>query len=167
MNLRSLSLLAAVLLLAACSTSPTTTANTSGGTGTAAETQAGPAPGSREDFTQNVGDRVFFDFNESSIKPEGRQTLQKQAAWLQKYTNVTVTVEGHCDDRGTREYNLALGAKRAAAVKNYLVAAGINPNRVDTISYGKERPEVLGDNENAWRQNRRAVTVVKQPRVGS
>lgn len=160
MNLRSLSLLAAVLLLAACSTSPTTTANTSGGTGTAAETQAGPAPGSREDFTQNVGDRVFFDFNESSIKPEGRQTLQKQAAWLQKYTNVTVTVEGHCDDRGTREYNLALGARRANAAKQALVALGIAANRIQTISYGKDRPVVAGDNESAWAQNRVSITVI-------
>lgn len=160
MNLRSLSLLAAVLLLAACSTSPTTTANTSGGTGTAAETQAGPAPGSREDFTQNVGDRVFFDFNESSIKPEGRQTLQKQAAWLQKYTNVTVTVEGHCDDRGTREYNLALGARRANAAKQALVALGIAANRIQTISYGKDRPIVVGDNEAAWAQNRVSITVI-------
>lgn len=160
MNLRSLSLLAAVLLLAACSTSPTTTENTSGGTGTAAETQAGPAPGSREDFTQNVGDRVFFDFNESAIKPEGRQTLQKQAAWLQKYTNVTVTVEGHCDDRGTREYNLALGARRANAAKQALVALGIAANRIQTISYGKDRPVVAGDNESAWAQNRVSITVI-------
>lgn len=160
MNLRSLSLLAAVLLLAACSTSPTTTENTSGGTSTAAETQAGPAPGSREDFTQNVGDRVFFDFNESAIKPEGRQTLQKQAAWLQKYTNVTVTVEGHCDDRGTREYNLALGARRANAAKQALVALGIPANRIQTISYGKDRPVVAGDNESAWAQNRVSITVI-------
>lgn len=160
MNLRSLSLLAAVLLLAACSTSPTTTENTSGGTGTAAETQAGPAPGSREDFTQNVGDRVFFDFNESAIKPEGRQTLQKQAAWLQKYTNVTVTVEGHCDDRGTREYNLALGARRANAAKQALVALGIPANRIQTISYGKDRPVVAGDNDSAWAQNRVSITVI-------
>ena len=160
MNLRSLSLLAAVLLLAACSTSPTTTENTSGGTSTAAETQAGPAPGSREDFTQNVGDRVFFDFNESAIKPEGRQTLQKQAAWLQRYTNVTVTVEGHCDDRGTREYNLALGARRANAAKQALVALGIAANRIQTISYGKDRPVVAGDNESAWAQNRVSITVI-------
>ena len=160
MNLRSLSLLAAVLLLAACSTSPTTTENTSGGTSTAAETQAGPAPGSREDFTQNVGDRVFFDFNESAIKPEGRQTLQKQAAWLQKYTNVTVTVEGHCDDRGTREYNLALGARRANAVKEYLVSLGVSAGRLETISYGKERPMCTESSESCYAQNRRGVTTI-------
>ena len=160
MNLLSLSLLAAVFLLAPCLNSTTTTENTSGGTGTAAETQAGPAPGSREDFTQNVGDRVFFDFNESAIKPEGRQTLQKQAAWLQKYTNVTVTVEGHCDDRGTREYNLALGARRANAAKQALVALGIPANRIQTISYGKDRPVVAGDNDSAWAQNRVSITVI-------
>jgi peptidoglycan-associated lipoprotein len=161
MNLRSLSLLAAVLLLAACQQSPSTTANTAGGTGaTGATMQAGPAPGSREDFSQNVGDRVYFDFDKSDIKPEGRQTLQRQATWLQKYTNVTVTVEGHCDDRGTREYNLALGERRANVVKKALVALGVAANRVQTISYGKDRPIVAGDNEAAWAQNRVGISVI-------
>lgn len=162
MNLRSLSLLAAVLLLAACKSPETATT-------TAAETQAapppatapvGPAPGSEADFVQNVGDRIFFAFDKSDISAEGQQTLQKQAAWLAKYPNVTVTVQGNCDDRGTREYNLALGERRADAAKKALVALGVAANRIQTISFGKERPAVVGDNEAAWAQNRRDVTVI-------
>jgi peptidoglycan-associated lipoprotein len=158
MNLRSLALLAAVLLVAACAETPNKEGTTAGsGAGTTATTVA---PGSEQDLVQNVGDRVFFDFDKSDIKPEGQKTLEKQAAWLKKYPNVTVTVEGHCDDRGTREYNLALGERRATAVKKALVALGIPANRISTISYGKERPAVVGDNEAAWAQNRRGVTVV-------
>ena len=161
MNLRPLSLLAALLLVAACSQTPTT------GNGTAGAGAAQPAPmastvvpGSKEDFVQNVGDRVFFEFNESNITSEGRATLEKQADWLKRYQNVTVTVEGHCDDRGTREYNLALGNRRAAAVKRTLVALGVAGNRIAIISYGKERPIVVGDNEQAWAQNRVGITVI-------
>ena len=161
MNLRYLSLLAGVLLLAACAEN---TADKGGAAGTGgAQTSAATTavqPGSREDFIQNVGDRVFFDFDKSDIKAEGRQTLQRQADWLKKFPNVTVTVEGHCDERGTREYNLALGERRATAVKRMLVALGIAGNRVSTISYCKERPAVVGSNEAAWAQNRRGVTVV-------
>jgi peptidoglycan-associated lipoprotein len=162
MNLRSLSLLAGVLLLAACAETPADTSKTAAGTGTAppSGTQTAAQPGSREDFMQNVGDRVFFDFDKSDVKPEGRTALQRQADWLKKYPNVTVTVEGHCDERGTREYNLALGERRASAVKKLLVAQGVPANRVSTISYGKERPAVVGSNEAAWAQNRRGVTVV-------
>lgn len=162
MNLRSLSVLAAaVLLLAACKQSPPEAANTTGETTqTATQQPSGPAKGSREDFIQNVGDRVFFDFDKSDIKPEGQQTLERQATWLKQYPNVTVTLEGHCDDRGTREYNLALGERRATSVRNALVALGVQANRIKTISYGKERPAVLGDNEAAWAQNRRGVTVI-------
>jgi len=159
MNLRSLSVLAAFLFLAACSSNPNSSSQTAGGANAGgAATMA--TPGSREDFIQNVGDRVFFDFDKSNIKPEGTTTLQRQAAWLQKYPNVTVTIEGHCDERGTREYNLALGERRATAVKNALVALGIPANRIQTISYGKERPAVVGSNEAAWAQNRRGVTVI-------
>ena len=159
MNLRPLSLIAGLLLLAACSQNPSTTgnANANGAGGNAVGTAV---PGSAQDFQQNVGDRVFFDFDKSVIKPEGQQTLQRQAEWLKRYPNVTVTVEGHCDDRGTREYNLALGERRATAVQRALVALGVQANRVRTISYGKERPAVLGDNESAWAQNRRGVTVI-------
>jgi len=158
MNLRPMSLLAGLmLLLTACSQSPSTNNNAGGQTG---QGQTSVVPGSAQDFQQNVGDRVFFDFDKSAIKPEGQQTLQRQAQWLQRYPNVTVTVEGHCDERGTREYNLALGERRATAVRNALVALGVSANRVKTISYGKERPAVLGSNEAAWAQNRRGVTVI-------
>jgi peptidoglycan-associated lipoprotein len=132
-------------------------ANGSGGMG-----HNGPAkPGTQEDLVVNVGDRVFFAYNESDLSSEARATLDRQAAWLKKYGTVNITVEGHCDERGTREYNLALGERRATAVKNYLVADGIGAGRVKTISYGKERPAVVGSNEAAWAQNRRGVTVVQ------
>jgi peptidoglycan-associated lipoprotein len=154
-----MSLLAGVLLLAACAETPPTTGGAGAG-GAAAPAATTVQPGSKEDFVQNVGDRVFFDFDKSDIKPEGRQVLQRQADWLKKYPNVTVTVEGHCDERGTREYNLALGERRATAVKKMLLALGVPANRVSTISYGKERPAVVGSNEAAWAQNRRGVTVI-------
>jgi peptidoglycan-associated lipoprotein len=155
MNLKVLSLCAALALLAACETAPKTDggANTSG-------TQSSIRPGSQEDLVVNVGDRVFFGFDRSDLTPEARATLDRQSAWLKQYPNVSVTIEGHADERGTREYNLALGERRSNAVKKYLVAQGINPARVKTISYGKERPAVLGSNEAAWAQNRRGVTVV-------
>ena len=117
-------------------------------------------PGSQQDLAQTAGDRVFFEFNQSDISSQAQQILERQASWLQHYPNVTVTIEGHCDERGTREYNLALGERRADAVKNVLVAAGIPASRIATISYGKERPIVPGSNEEAWAQNRVAITTV-------
>jgi peptidoglycan-associated lipoprotein len=158
MNLRPVGLLAALLLVAACAQNPAPTGGPPPG---AAPTRLhGAVPGSREDFMQNVGDRVFFAFNRSDISAEGQATLQKQADWLKRYENVTVTIEGHADDRGTREYNLALGNRRAAAVRRMLVSLGVAGNRVAVISYGKERPIVVGDNESAWAQNRVAITVI-------
>ncbi|MEX1204226.1 MAG: peptidoglycan-associated lipoprotein Pal [Dongiaceae bacterium] len=155
---------AAVLLLAACTSKPESAADTSGtgqasGTQTAAVASAA-APGSQEDLVVNVGDRVFFDYDRYELKPEARAQLEKQAAWLRNFPQVTVTVEGHADERGTREYNLALGERRADSARNYLIALGVDANRVRVISYGKERPAMVGSDETAWAQNRRAVTVV-------
>lgn len=110
---------------------------------------------------QTIGDRIFFGYDSSSLTNEARQTLLAQAKWLQRFPRLQVTVEGHCDERGTREYNLALGERRASAVKNYLVALGIDAARVNVVSYGKERPAVPGSNESAWAQNRRSVTVIQ------
>ncbi|HUC69163.1 MAG TPA: peptidoglycan-associated lipoprotein Pal [Stellaceae bacterium] len=162
MNLRSMTLLAAVLLVAACAEHPENKEATTGTGGAASQPMqtSTATPGSEQDLAQNVGDRVFFDFDKSDIKAEGRQTLQRQADWLKKYPNVTVTIAGNCDDRGTREYNLALGERRASAAKKALVALGVPANRISTISYGKERPSVVGDNEAAWAQNRNAITSV-------
>jgi peptidoglycan-associated lipoprotein len=160
MRFQALTLLAAVSLLAACSTAPDTSA-TAGGTGSAAAAPtSGIRAGSQQDLAATAGDRVYFAYDKSDIAPEARAILSKQADWLKKNANVTVTVEGHCDERGTREYNLALGERRVTAVKNVLVALGIPANRVSTISYGKERPAVVGSTEAAWAQNRRGVTVV-------
>ena len=121
--------------------------------------QVGPVPGSDEDFYSR-GDRVFFDLDKFSLGPTARRVLQRQAEWLKTYANVSITVEGHCDERGTREYNLALGERRATAAKKYLVSLGVDGSRISTISYGKERPEALGSNETAWSQNRRGVSVI-------
>ncbi len=112
-------------------------------------------------FMENAEDRVFFAYDSSSISPDSAEILDSQVNWLKKHDNVDVVVQGYCDERGTREYNLALGERRANAVKQYLVSHGIDSSRISTISYGKERPAVLGSNEAAWAQNRRAVTVVQ------
>lgn len=159
MNVKFKSLVAvlAALFISACD-APTGTSGTQSSQG---GISGGPVtPGSQEDLAQNVGDRVFFAYDSAVLSSEGQQALERQAAWLKQYATVGVTIEGHCDERGTREYNLALGERRAAAVKKYLVGLGIAANRVSTISYGKERPAVVGDDESAWSQNRRGVTVV-------
>jgi peptidoglycan-associated lipoprotein len=152
------------LLLAACSNPPPPAAGGPGGPGSFGAPVAGVAgnviPGSQQDLEASAGDRVFFAFDRSDITPEAQETLGRQAEWLRRYPNVTVTIEGHCDERGTREYNLALGERRAQAAKNVLVALGIPASRISTISYGKERPAVVGSTEEAYAQNRRAVTVV-------
>lgn len=163
-----LGLVAAVLLLAACETAQqdqpagpgpgTADAGFAPGVGTGGLGQI--IPGSQADLETSIGDRIFFSLDRSDLTPQARATLDRQAEWLRRYPNVLVTIEGHCDERGTREYNIGLGHRRANAARNYLVALGIRPDRIDTTSFGKERPEVLGSNESAWRQNRRAVTVV-------
>ena len=117
-------------------------------------------PGSVRDFVVNVGDRVFFETDKSNLSAEARAMLESQVAWLKRYGNARVAIEGHCDERGTREYNLGLGERRANSAKDFLVAMGISPNRIKTISYGKERPAALGHTESSWGQNRRAVTVI-------
>lgn len=118
------------------------------------------APGSSQDFTLNVGDRILFDTDSSMIRGDAQQTLAKQAQWLNQYRNYAITIEGHADERGTREYNIALGARRAAAARDYLIGQGVAGNRLKTISYGKERPVAVCDDSSCQTQNRRAVTVL-------
>jgi peptidoglycan-associated lipoprotein len=118
-------------------------------------------PGSQEDLVANVGDRVFFDTDSSQVRGDGRATLERQAGWLNRYPQVQVYMEGHADERGTREYNLALGQRRANSARDLLVASGVSGQRIQTISYGKDRPAALGSDEAAWAQNRRAVTTVR------
>jgi peptidoglycan-associated lipoprotein len=121
------------------------------------------SPGSQEDFVRSISaDRIFFDTDRFNIDAEDQATLQSQAQWLGRYQNVRVTIEGHADERGTRDYNLALGERRANAAKNFLSSLGVNPARIQTVSYGKERPQALGSNEQSWAQNRRAVTITIQ-----
>ena len=172
MRFKILGILAAVALISACETASEDAGAASGAGAAAAkltETYTTPPggqeaasikAGSQEDFVVNVGDRVFFGFDKYDVNPISRATLDKQAAWLKANPSVTISIQGHCDERGTRDYNLGLGERRANAAKDHLVALGINPNRLKTISYGKERPVALGANEAAWSQNRRAVSVV-------
>jgi peptidoglycan-associated lipoprotein len=123
---------------------------------------AAAVPGSQQDFVVNVGDRVFFDTDSSDLSQQAQATLDKQAEWLNHYSQYSFTIEGHADERGTREYNLALGARRAQTVRDYLVSRGIAAQRMRTISYGKERPVATCDDISCWSQNRRAVTVLDQ-----
>ncbi len=161
MRFKLLMVLAAGLMLAACGSSDRESAPTTTGTTTGTTTASAPAPGSQEQLLQQVGDRVFFDTDRSEIKPQARSTIEALAGWMNEHPGVALTIEGHCDERGTREYNLALGERRANAVRDYLVALGISGNRVGTISYGKERPAVPGSSESAWAQNRRGMFIVR------
>jgi len=164
MKLRILSVFAAAALLAACETAPDSTATTGGdgaSTSSSASTTTSLSEDSPEWFAVNVGDRVFFGFDKYDLAGEARRTLELQAAWLKKYPQYKVVVEGHADERGTREYNLALAERRANSVKDYLIALGIDPSRIETISYGKERPVALGHDEESWAKNRRAVSVIR------
>ncbi len=174
---RIMLVLALAVLVTACSSTPDSSA-TSTTDGMTTETNRGAmnkddvifdnngqtgataGAGSQEDLVANAGDRVFFANDSSDVAVDGRAVLEKQAQWLKTYANVSITVEGHCDERGTREYNMALGERRANAVKNYLMSLGVDGSRINTISYGKERPAVMGNDESAWSQNRRGVTVV-------
>ena len=136
-------------------------AATEGGLGAAGYGAGGPAvPGSVQDFAQNVGDRVFFDTDQTELSPTAQATLDKQARWLTQYPRYAFTIEGNADERGTREYNFALGARRAQSTKEYLAAKGISASRIKTISYGKERPVAVCNDISCWSQNRRAVTVL-------
>jgi peptidoglycan-associated lipoprotein len=155
MSIKILGALAAVALLAACSTPATTTT-----TAPPASASAGIVPGSEEDLVANVGDRVFYDFNTSALRADAKGTLDKQVAWLGKYGSVNVQIAGNCDERGTEEYNLALGQRRANAAASYLRAKGVAGARLTTISYGKDRPTAQGSDEQAWAQNRNAITSV-------
>jgi peptidoglycan-associated lipoprotein len=160
MYARLIGILSALVLLAACSSTPETPPGGPQSPGAPGTGSRSGLPGSQQDLEASAGDRVFFAFDRSDITPEAQQILARQADWLRRYPNVTVTIEGHADERGTREYNLALGERRAQAVKNVLVAMGIPASRISTISYGKERPAVVGSSEEAYAQNRRAVTTV-------
>ena len=165
--------------IGACSTTPKDSADSSGSgssgdfnTATTATDEASTAVdtttsdftgvigGTPEDFIVSVGDRVYFDYDSAELDSDAQELLQHQAAWLKQYNKTSIVIEGHCDERGTREYNLALGEKRAQAVKSYLNGLGIDISSISTISYGKERPAVIGSNDGAWSQNRRSVTVV-------
>jgi peptidoglycan-associated lipoprotein len=165
MRFKFLPIVALALLVAAC-TKDKVDSTTPSGSGSGSNGGGGPTtqgttitPGSLADFNTNVGNMVFFDFDKSDLTPDARATLDRQAAWLKQYSSVALVVEGHADERGTREYNLALGERRATAVKNYLAANGVPASRLKTISYGKERPLELGSNEAAWAKNRRGVSV--------
>ena len=158
MNLfvKSIAVLSAVFLLSACDTNPN--ANGSGD-GTGGNSSLDGGAGGYLDSEHNVSDRVLFDLDSSQLTAEAQQVLEVQAAWLKKQSNVNITVEGHCDERGTREYNIALGERRATAAKKFLTGLGVASNRISTISYGKERPAMVGSDESSWSQNRRAVSV--------
>ena len=143
--------LVAGLALSACASKPNATDSLASGAA---------VPGSQQDFVVNVGDRVFFETDQTELTAPARATLDKQAQWLQQYGNYSFTIEGHADERGTREYNIALGARRAQNVRNYLASRGIQPNRMRTVSYGKERPVAVCNDISCWSQNRRAVTVL-------
>ncbi len=152
---------ATALFLSACTDKPKAVdTSPPPGNSMTSSTTSSIIPGSAEDLKVNVGDTVHFDYDQYAVTDEGRAVLQRQAAWLAKYPSIRITVEGHCDERGTREYNLALGARRANAVKEYLVSLGVSSGRLDTISYGKERPICTESDESCYAQNRRGVSTI-------
>lgn len=157
MNWKVLTLMAGLALLGACSDKDSSGA----ATGTGATTAGGVVPGSQEDLVANVGDRVFFALDSSTLSGDSRTTLDRQAAWLARYPAIAVQMAGNADERGTAEYNLALGQRRANAARDYLVARGVSSARIATLSFGKERPTALGSDEQAWAQNRNTITSVR------
>jgi peptidoglycan-associated lipoprotein len=150
-GMRFVALLGSAMLVAACANNPNDP-NAAGG--------SAAVPGSAQDFVVNVGDRVFFESDSTELTPQSRATLDKQSQWLNQYSRYAFTIEGHADERGTREYNIALGARRAQATRDYLIARGVDGSRMRTISYGKERPVAVCNDISCWSQNRRAVTVL-------
>ncbi|TLU71311.1 peptidoglycan-associated lipoprotein Pal [Lichenicoccus roseus] len=159
MKLKLLGAIGLAAMLAACSGENANTGAASGMGASAAPTGAA-APGSEADLVANVGDRVYYALNESTLSSDAQGTLDRQAAWLARYPQVTIQVAGNCDDRGTEEFNIALGERRANAARDYLVSKGVSAGRITTISYGKDRPTALGDDEQSWQQNRNAITAV-------
>ena len=153
--LRAAALVILVVAVAACSR------NGAGGTGVGNLGPGGGAPGSQQEFLVSVGDRVFFETDSSNLTPTAVATLDKQAQWLNQYRNYRIMIEGHADERGTREYNIALGARRASIVVNYLTSKGVDARRITSKSFGKERPVAICNDISCWSQNRRAVTVVQ------
>jgi peptidoglycan-associated lipoprotein len=159
----------ALIALSACAKKrtelPPAPIGTQGNQGAVTPTQqpSGPVPGSQEDFVSSVtADRIFFDTDRFDVDGEDQEVLRSQAAWLAKYPNKRVTIEGHADERGTRDYNIALGERRANSAKNFLSSLGVDASRISTISYGKERPDAIGSDEGSWARNRRAVTLTVQ-----
>jgi peptidoglycan-associated lipoprotein len=150
----------AALTLAACSSDKTDADGLNGGAGGAFGAGGAGTPGSAQDFVVNVGDRVFFETDSSDLTSSGTATLDKQAQWLNQYSRYSITIEGHADERGTREYNFALGARRAQTVRDYLASKGVSSSRLKTTSFGKERPVAVCDDISCWSQNRRGVTVL-------
>jgi peptidoglycan-associated lipoprotein len=163
MSFRIISAVLALTLVVACSSKDKTETGGLGADGMgagSANSDSKYAAGSQEELIATVGDRVFFTVNSSALTDTAQTTLRRQAEWMKSNGNVNVTIEGHADERGTREFNLALGARRASAVQEFMNSLGVEGGRVKTISYGKEHPEVLGSDEASWSKNRRSVTVV-------
>jgi peptidoglycan-associated lipoprotein len=157
---RTAALMSCFLALAACSKKNTPDLEAGPGSDRMGAGVGNVAPGSQADFETNVGDRVYFLVDQTTLTPEAREILTRQAEWLQQYPAVTVQVEGHADERGTREYNISLSARRATNSRNFLISQGVKGSRISSIAYGKERPAQLCDAEECWSQNRRAVTVI-------
>jgi peptidoglycan-associated lipoprotein len=174
MKLKSLAVICLGLLISACAASNDQAASSGSASGASAGSTSGQlsrdvttttsstfAPGSQEELQASIGDRVFFETDRYDLSPEAQAMAGTWAEWMKKHQNVQIEIEGHADERGTREYNLALGARRANTVKDYLTSLGVQANRITTVSYGTERPDALGSNEEAWAKNRRSVAVVR------